>query len=351
MSCVLQLCDRFTCTCHVDFPQGIADGIGISNFPRALLITRLTSSSSGSMKLILRNLLALSSFRFSISHFCFSLPFDASDISFQISGHKETGLEVVCFLVTLLLDHVYPSGGSSINKVNLVKPVDISDNSRSPSTFQKSSIFFSSIHPKMYSEPWSCENFQWKRKWCFSRHVQFDCRFNVMGFLKWSRNHFWLHHHTTMSLGVGLKTTRLILPEDYLVLLLGLGDPGWKWMFSEPDLLQRVSIVLSAMGISTFHHSWASTLPLHCVFSRRFQMRPSASILQCLPLVCHPSKFTPRTDRIQGTILVRLSFQIDGFLTGLSQKEGNTRAMNQMEWSVLWMAVKNVLHRASSHQK
>ena len=38
---------------------------------------------------------------------------------------------------------------------------------------------------------------------------------------------------------MGLKKVRLIFLEDYLVLLLGLGDPGLRWMFSDPDLLQR----------------------------------------------------------------------------------------------------------------
>ena len=39
-----------------------------------------------------------------------------------------------------------------------------------------------------------------------------------------------------------LKKTGLILLEDFLVLLLGLNDPGERWMFSEPDLTQRVSL-------------------------------------------------------------------------------------------------------------
>ena len=49
-------------------------------------------------------------------------------------------------------------------------------------------------------------------------------------------------------------------------------------------------------------------------------MRPSFPTPQCLQPICHPSKFPPRTKRIQGTIQKKLSFQIDGFLTGLSQK-------------------------------
>ena len=39
----------------------------------------------------------------------------------------------------------------------------------------------------------------------------------------------------------------------------------------------------------------------------------------CNQYVTLPNSF-PRTERIQGTIQVRLSFQIDGFLPGLSQK-------------------------------
>ena len=54
----------------------------------------------------------------------------------------------------------------------------------------------------------------------------------------------------------------------------------------------------------------------HWVFSNRFPMRPSCPTPQGLRPVRHPSKFTPRTERIRGTILVRLYLQIDGFLTG-----------------------------------
>ena len=49
-------------------------------------------------------------------------------------------------------------------------------------------------------------------------------------------------------------------------------------------------------------------------------MRPSFPTPQCLQPLCHPSKFPPRTNRMRGTIKVRLSFQTDGLLTGLSQK-------------------------------
>ena len=52
-----------------------------------------------------------------------------------------------------------------------------------------------------------------------------------------------------MSLEVGLKKIRLFLLEDVLILLLGLGDPGLRWMFSEPDLLQRGSPFHLRLGI------------------------------------------------------------------------------------------------------
>ena len=116
--CVPQLRNKFPCTDGVDVLQSIAAGIGISNFLGAFFIKRLNSSPSGSKNL------ALSSFGFSISHFCFSLRFDVS------------GLEVVCFLVSLPPDNENPSCGFSIDTVNLVKPVHASDSSRSSSTFQ-----------------------------------------------------------------------------------------------------------------------------------------------------------------------------------------------------------------------
>ena len=99
--------------------QGIAAGIGISSFLRAFFMVRLSFSPSGSVKKIPRFCQALSSIGFSKAHFCFTLRLDASDICFHISGHNLSGLEVVCFLVSLLTDHVYPSGGRSFNTVIL----------------------------------------------------------------------------------------------------------------------------------------------------------------------------------------------------------------------------------------
>ena len=60
-------------------------------------------------------------------------------------------------------------------------------------------------------------------------------------------------------------------------------------------------------------------------------MRPSSPTPQGLRPVCDLSKFLPRTMHIRGTIQVRLSFQIDGSLTGPSQLWRDTQPMNQME--------------------
>ena len=67
------------------------------------------------------------SFGFSTAHFRFALLFAASDICFHISGHNLSGLQVVCFLVSLSLEHVYPFGGFSLNVASLVKPIHVSD--------------------------------------------------------------------------------------------------------------------------------------------------------------------------------------------------------------------------------
>ena len=133
----------FSLLLSIGILQGIAAGIGPSNFLPAAFIVSLFSSSFGSMQNIPLYCLALSSFGFSIVHFCFAFFFGAQDICFHISGHTFSRRDVVCFLVSLSPDHVYPSGGLSLNKKNLLKLVHASDNSFSPSTFQQSSRFFS----------------------------------------------------------------------------------------------------------------------------------------------------------------------------------------------------------------
>ena len=55
----------------------------------------------------------------------------------------------------------------------------------------------------------------------------------------WTKSHLSLHQHPEVSLeGVEVETL-LILQENLIDLLLELGDPVSRWMFSVPDLLQE----------------------------------------------------------------------------------------------------------------
>ena len=112
---------------------GIAAGIGIFNFLRSFFMVSLNSSSSSSIKKY--HVIAWQYRALVFRRPIFACPY-VWMLCFHISGRNFSGLEVVCFLVSLSPDHVYPSGGSSFNIVNLVNPVQVSDNSRSPSAFQ-----------------------------------------------------------------------------------------------------------------------------------------------------------------------------------------------------------------------
>ena len=114
--------------------QGIAGAIGVSNFSRArfLWIPRLHRHWNEFFVLFL----PLSRFGFSCDHFCLSFSLAFLPILIQSSGHKWSGLDVNCFLVSLSPDHKNPSGVSSYNEVNWVKPVQESDKSLDPSMFQ-----------------------------------------------------------------------------------------------------------------------------------------------------------------------------------------------------------------------
>ena len=97
-----------------------------------------------------------------------------------------------------------------------------------------------------------------------------------------------------MSLEVGLKKIRLILLEDFLVLLLVLGDPGLRWMFSEPDLLQRVLPFHLRLGIWNFSPligvNTSFALSLFCVDFRCVHL---FQIPQCLQTKMSPFQILP----------------------------------------------------------
>ena len=148
--------------------------------------------------------------------------------------------------------------------------------------------------------------------------VQSDDTF--WSFLTWTKSHLSLDRHPEVSLEVVEVETLLILLENLRDFLLELGDPVSRCVFAVPDLLQQILFVHLRLEVWNFHFLWEILLPLHWVFLSRFPMLPSFPTPQGLRSVRHPSKFSPHRERIRGTIQVRLSFQIDGFLTGLSQR-------------------------------
>ena len=85
------------------------------------------------------------------SLFCFL--FAASDICFHISRHTSSGREVVCFLVSLP-NHVYPSGGLSFSRTNLVNPVHASDNEFLHPRSSNLQYVSPSILPRVYESFW-----------------------------------------------------------------------------------------------------------------------------------------------------------------------------------------------------
>ena len=121
--------------------------------------------------------------------------------------------------------------------------------------------------------------------------------------------------------------TSLILQKDFLVLLLSLGCPGSKCMFSEPNLLQKVWLFHLRPGKWSFHFFVALTLSLQWAFGRRVQLRPSAPILQCLLPISLLSRFPPRLLHNRGIFLVRLSCRTDAVATNFWQKQGDIGPM------------------------
>ena len=107
------------------------------------------------------------------------------------------------------------------------------------------------------------------------------------------KNRLWLHHHTTMSLVVRLKKTLLMLLEDNLVLLLGLGDPGLRWVFSDPVSSSNFDCSICDWECEFFTFIGVNT-SFALSFWRGVLMRPSPPILQCLRPQCLLSRFLPR---------------------------------------------------------
>ena len=111
---------RSPCTLRVGFCKALRCGHRNVQLSAHIFQNLLEFFVSG-INEIPRNFLALSSFGFWIAHICLSFRFDASDIAFQISSQKGSGLEVVCPLVSLSRTRYIHSVVFSENFVNLVK--------------------------------------------------------------------------------------------------------------------------------------------------------------------------------------------------------------------------------------
>ena len=129
-SCVSQDCGKFLCGNLQVFYKALLLASEFPTLCERFFMVCFNSSSSGSMKKIPRNLLALSSFGFSKAHFRFA---------FRCIRHMLPHIQKYIvgswgclFPRQVSSDHVYPSGGLSFNKVNLVQPVHASDDSLSP---------------------------------------------------------------------------------------------------------------------------------------------------------------------------------------------------------------------------
>ena len=164
--------------------QGIAAGIGTSNFLRAFWTVSSNSSSYGSMKWTPRNFLALSSLGVSIAHFCFSNCFDASDV-FPYLWPQIVRPGCRLFL------HQTPPGPCIPIRWFFIQYREPSETC--PRIWQFSiSInvpIIVDIQLQHYIQwPTCCPGhvnlFQWNWKWYFSRYVKFDSGFNVMTVIK-----------------------------------------------------------------------------------------------------------------------------------------------------------------------
>ena len=116
----------------------------------------------------------------------------------------------------------------------------------------------------------------------------------IWSFLTWTRYNFVLLRHPEVSLEVLKVETLLILLENLFDLLLELGAPVSRWMFSVPTLRQQILFVHLRLEIWISHFLWEILLPLHWVFLGRFYdasivSNSSRSATSTSPFQIHPA--------------------------------------------------------------
>ena len=104
-SAAIYWCFTRHCCWHRNFQLSTSVSHGVFEFFIPWINEMNTTQSSGIVELW-----------FLDSPLLFALLFAASDICFHISGHTLSGLEVVCYLVSLHPDHEHPSRGLSFKK-------------------------------------------------------------------------------------------------------------------------------------------------------------------------------------------------------------------------------------------
>ena len=212
---------------------------------------------------------------------------------------------------------------SLFNKVNSVKTFQ--ENTTNPLMHRCSNNHRYDFPAFWMSIPGDVNIFQWDRKWFYSRRAEFDSWINVMTAYEVRRNKseifsfFFRHPEMSLENIVGVETL-LILQGNLDDVLLELGDPVSRRIFSIPDLFQKTLLFHLRLGICIFLHLEALSSPLHWVFSAYFLIRPSLWAAQESHAVCLLSKFIPYTRHSRGIFWEVLSCQIDGFATGLSWK-------------------------------
>ena len=214
---------------------------------------------------------------------CFALRSYASDICSHMSGHTLSGREVICFLVSLLPDNVYSSGGLSLNKMNLVKPVHASDNSFSPSKFRHLQCFLQQYIQGCVRRSGNFDVLLWNKKWFFYRHVQFDSGFHVLTVnrISWDRPEIIFSFRIIACWVILKRSWRKpfiwFSSKNFLFLSSFRTIPDWGG-WSQTSISSRdfdCSICDWEYEVSTF--SWALTLPLRWAFGRGVLTRPTCS--------------------------------------------------------------------------
>ena len=274
LSCVSQFCGGFLhCSLSV-ICKALLPGIWTTIFLRAALTMSLNYLSTGSMKYIPLNCLALSSSGFSMAHLCLAFFFAASNMRPHIWTYivRTRGILFSCKSHP---DHENPSGGLPFSRTNIVNPVHASDAVFVTKKYVQWRFCFSGNVDVLHRN----------RKCFISRHVQFDSWYNVMTINEFSfdRPEVIFSFPALSLLEVGLENLiHLTFLEEFLLLRLFPDDPGLRWMFPDAVLTHRFWLFHLRLGKWSFHFFTAITLALHWVSLRGFLLRPSPSILQCL---------------------------------------------------------------------